>query len=120
MYSSRDDLDQNVEIEGPKTNNVTETRKASSYSMYTIVVPETGISNYVGTLDQVWQNIPTRLAKRRTQTQWNAWRSGMDLPNPRHRPWFTLIALKRLSIHEKNVYIGQHTIIRTGPEKPPS
>ena len=39
--------------------------------------------------------------------------------NPRHRPWLTLIALKRLSIH-KNVYIGQHTIIRTGPEKPPS
>ena len=30
--------------------------------MYATVVPETGISNYVGTLVQVWQNIPTCLA----------------------------------------------------------
>ena len=82
MYSSRDDLDQNVEIEGPKTNNVTETRKASSYSMYTIVVPETGISNYVGTLDQIWQNIPTRLA--RDELRRDGMLGDQEWTNPRH------------------------------------
>ena len=63
--------------------------------MYATVVPETGISNYVGTLDQVWQNIPTCLAGDELGYHGMLGDQEWGLPNLRHRLWLTLIALKR-------------------------